>query len=1176
MINRNTVTSLKISSDGSGNIGISGSEILFARVTSGIATVTARIPGSSQDNATKVIQIIAGNLDLQTVSGGTPTTGGVPGGFRKDPFVVRALANGSPISGQIVKFTITTSEGNLAPVPGTRVFLANESTTSLAAADNNNSLLPATNIVSTILREEQYTKSDGNPIENDTPIFVETDAQGEAKVYLKMGTTAGASHTVRAQLPVGNEFVDFTVKSKAGNIAARLQKIDVPDKYSDDSERETLAVRVENLDGDPLPGVNIRWTTTDDGTISYRSGHGTLSDRAARVSTDSGFNGISSGEEIFVRTDDYGEVWVTYLKDEDKSKQSVRSEIASEQGGQQYDFEIRLVTFNIGGTTTTQPTQTTTTTTTTTTTPTDDDPEPDEIEIVSGNDQTGSPGSTLSEAFVVRVIDDAGDPVENVRVYFDIDSGGGSVSRRSQRTDDDGEAETTLTLGSSPGENKVTATLDDDDLDVDDIEFTATAIAQPEKIEIVSGNNQTGSPNRALSEAFVVKVTDANGNPVEDVTVVFRVRSGPGRFPGGVRITETTNSRGEADSQRLALTSNAFGTVRVTAEVGGAGSVEFTVNAGDPPDALVSVSGNNQTGVPESKLKAPFVVEVLDKDDNPMSGITVTFRVTAGGGKVSPTSASTNSSGRAQTTLTLGSKLGENTVTASVAGLSRTVTFKAKAGAVVVMDASDRAPLYWIDGTKGTLHRLVGDEVEDLSPKTQGVTCLAVDSTNGLLYFGVLTKGNVGDLRRSTLSGQNVQTLKSGIRVPSSITVDAAGGTLYWTASNGKIKSMPAGGAQKAPNVQQGLTNPTGIALSNGYLYWAESRGSISRLSLTQSKPKVENIATGLGAPISTGIARGKIYWMEVSSAGTGSLHRANVDGTKIEKLKSFQGSPPTGLSVDSSARKLYWTKADKVRRASLNGKFIKDVVTGLMSPGGIAVGTAAPADTTVVEKPTQQTTQQPKQTTQQTTSTTTDSTYDVNGDGVVNQGDVDTVVLAVAFKSSDTKYDINGDGAVNAMDIVAITAQVEGAAAAPPTDVDVTLLDVEVLHEQIALLLASGDRSVAAKQTLAYLQHLLTLARPSETVLLANYPNPFNPETWIPYHLASATDVRINIYDAQGRLVRALTLGHQTAGYYTHRSRAAYWDGRNAFGEQVASGIYFYQLQTEEMSSLRKMVILK
>ena len=68
----------------------------------------------------------------------------------------------------------------------------------------------------------------------------------------------------------------------------------------------------------------------------------------------------------------------------------------------------------------------------------------------------------------------------------------------------------------------------------------------------------------------------------------------------------------------------------------------------------------------------------------------------------------------------------------------------------------------------------------------------------------------------------------------------------------------------------------------------------------------------------------------------------------------------------------------------------------------------------------------------------------------------------------------------------------------------------------------------------------------PDETTLLANYPNPFNPETWIPYQLANPSDVVISIYDARGQVVRRLALGHQPAGYYTHRSRAAYWDGRN------------------------------
>ena len=98
----------------------------------------------------------------------------------------------------------------------------------------------------------------------------------------------------------------------------------------------------------------------------------------------------------------------------------------------------------------------------------------------------------------------------------------------------------------------------------------------------------------------------------------------------------------------------------------------------------------------------------------------------------------------------------------------------------------------------------------------------------------------------------------------------------------------------------------------------------------------------------------------------------------------------------------------------------------------------------------------------------------------------------------------------------------------------------------------------------------------PVKTELLANYPNPFNPETWIPYHLAKASDVQITIYDARGAVVRQLDLGHQREGYYINRSRAAHWDGRNAIGERVASGLYFYQLQADNMSLLRKMVILK
>lgn len=99
----------------------------------------------------------------------------------------------------------------------------------------------------------------------------------------------------------------------------------------------------------------------------------------------------------------------------------------------------------------------------------------------------------------------------------------------------------------------------------------------------------------------------------------------------------------------------------------------------------------------------------------------------------------------------------------------------------------------------------------------------------------------------------------------------------------------------------------------------------------------------------------------------------------------------------------------------------------------------------------------------------------------------------------------------------------------------------------------------------------------PSASALGQNYPNPFNPETWIPYQIHEASDVSIRIYDVSGQVVRALRLGHKAPGFYETRSAAAYWDGRNAHGESVGSGIYFYQLMTNQSpSAMRKMLIIK
>ncbi len=179
---------------------------------------------------------------------------------------------------------------------------------------------------------------------------------------------------------------------------------------------------------------------------------------------------------------------------------------------------------------------------------------------------------------------------------------------------------------------------------------------------------------------------------------------------------------------------------------------------------------------------------------------------------------------------------------------------------------------------------------------------------------------------------------------------------------------------------------------------------------------------------------------------------------------------------------------------------------------------------------------------------------------------------------------DVNGDGGVNILDLVLVASAFGNAAAAPAVhflalgsygtgDRSPTAADVKAWLTQARQM---GLTTPDYLRGIAVLEQLLAALTPPETVLLPNYPNPFNPETWIPYHLAHAADVMLTIYDTKGVLVRRLDLGHQPAGYYTARSKAAYWDGRNERGESVASGVYFYQLRAGDYTALRRMVIVK
>ena len=602
----------------------------------------------------------------------------------------------------------------------------------------------------------------------------------------------------------------------------------------------------------------------------------------------------------------------------------------------------------------------------------------------------------------------------------------------------------------------------------------------------------------------------------------------------------------------------------------------------DPPASpkattLSIVSGYGQEGPPGTRLPSPFVVVVRNQYGDAFSGANVAFRVTRGDGGLSQTMPRTNSLGQASTYLTLGSIAGANWVEASVTNIEESQFFTALATVSTKHSEPKPTRLLRVSGN---------DQVGDINTRLNAPFIVRVrdQDNNPLAGIGVtfrVTMGG-GQLSDATAitdsSGRAAATLTLGSlarvnRVLASVVGISQGlsfsatavlpavplpPSVYWI-EDGKLYHRPTDGEE----IEMLRESPSGWTLTGGLtvdmvgekVYWTEGKGNRGRiwhanLDGTDGEGLIR-LEVGDGVPYGVAVgtdSREKrwVYW----TTSVGKIQRIGIGGSGSKSKQDVVESLhfPKHIAFDEKQHKLYWTEKDRltgadiIRRANANGKSKVPVVEGLGDLGGIAV-----ADGVVYWT--------------ERTSNGQGRVRSINGTGsglkllAVLESESIPEGIAVDSVGGRAYWTTSRGGIDSAPLIGVIQTEVEGAG---------------IRTTGIALgRSSSGASGVAGAPSINSMESV-------ESALLANYPNPFNPETWIPYQLSESANVTVSIYSVNGSLIRTLVLGHQAAGTYRSRSRAAYWDGRNDFGERVASGLYFYTLTAGDFTATRKMLIRK
>jgi Big-like domain-containing protein len=520
---------------------------------------------------------------------------------------------------------------------------------------------------------------------------------------------------------------------------------------------------------------------------------------------------------------------------------------------------------------------------------------PAKIAIVDGDGQSAPAGATLTKPIVVKVTDGIDRPVAGQAVVFAIDAGGGQVSPASAQTGDDGQASATWTLGNSAGQQRVKAQVSGDDLLVS---FSASAVSGVGALlELVSGNNQVAAVGSALADSLVVRVTDALGNPVAGVEVLWAVAGGGSISPASV----SSGADGTAAAERVL--GNTSGSQTAQASAVGLGSVTFTQTA-EPanPTSLVLVSGNTQTGAVGATLADSLVVRLIDDNGNGVGGKAISWVVGTGGGSPNPATTTTNPNGLAWTRWTLGPNTGSNLINAVFSGVpSVPFTATAEAGEATKLGFT-QAPVTTSAGSPMPTVRVA---IQDASGNT-------VTSATGQVTLAIGANPGAG-----TLSGTTTVSAVNGVAVFSTLSIDKAGtGYTLGAVSTGlnDATSPPFDILAGTANHLEFLTGPTdrvvGEKFSPSLQVQVQDAGgnpvptAINPITLTSSVTGTlsgtATVTPVLGTATFSNLAINKAgnYTLTALSSGISSQTSVAFDVAKASTTTAITSKSPSGTSV--------------------------------------------------------------------------------------------------------------------------------------------------------------------------------------------------------------------------------------------------------------------------------------